>query len=361
MYWWQGTDIDHVLPFDYPEERLCNAKELIRRNGARFEKVVSEIIRKSRSFDQCIRLICEFVQQAFLHNPIFQPAQSGRLYRLLRRRNISIPDSWSHRIWGQMLFGLTLLNDADMLLELGEARCGQCAHVLGLAYEKAGFRSKVLQFPAHMVTEVYLDGTAFIVDADLFKNGIFLEMNDRLATSREVIENPYLVDRFKHTGLMFRRDSVYAFNGRTGRPYSGYLDLHSPEIDGQISRKYGAQSVLYPPGIPKWKLKDDKILLKTNEAAVLEFVSAYPERASGYRVVCGTRSRGYRYNNLARENLANETSSDIFCRDIGECGLEVSFSMPGSYYLSAAAVPHYINETPSYVWWSDELHIQVVR
>jgi len=118
-----------------------------------------------------------------------------------------------------------LILDPDLLLVLGEARCGQSAQVLCSALSLVGIKSNILQLPGHIVNEIIFDNTTYIVDIDAFKNGIFLEKNGQLLTKKDFFENPYIVDRFKPTGWMFRRDSRYSYNLLTDKKYSGYIDL----------------------------------------------------------------------------------------------------------------------------------------
>jgi hypothetical protein len=63
---------------------------------------------------------------------------------------------------------------------------------------------------------------------------------------------------------------------------------------------------------------------------------------------------------LIFENLANETSGDIFELETKDGYVEVSFNDPEEYYITVASMPYYIDEFPSYIWWSDELMLKVV-
>lgn len=361
-YWWQASSINHVFPFTYPVSRVKVAEKRIRENGRRFEQNILSIAKKSDSPEDTVRNIARYVQHAVIHNPIFQPSKASKLYALAGKHGLDIGKTFI----GTLLLKLRLMRDAsliedpDILIELGEARCGQCAKMLCAALNIVGIKSNTLQLKCHIVSEVFINNTSYVIDADAFKDGIFIEVAGHLATKREVLQNPYLVDQFKHTGLMFRRDSIYAYNQKTKKPYSGYIDLYTPEVDGQISAKYGAPNILYPPGVPKWKMPSGDITLKTNEKKGLEYTCQYADRSIGYKVKCGHRSKGYSYDKLILENLANETSGDVFELNTKENYVEVRFSDPGVYYLTVASIPYFIKEFPSYIWWSDELTIKVV-
>jgi hypothetical protein len=361
-YWWQESNIKQVLPYTYPASRVKAAEKKIRENGRRFEQNILSITKKSSSLENMVRDITRYIQQSIIHNPIFQPSRSSKLYALAGKYCIDIEKTsigtLLHKL--RLMKDASLIEDPDILVELGEARCGQCAKMLCEALNFAGIKSNVLQLKNHIVSEVFLNNTSYIIDADAFKNGIFIEVAGGLAATKDVLENPYLVDQFKHTGLMFRRDSIYAYNKNKQKAYSGYIDLYSPETDGQISGKFGASKKLYPPGVPQWKTASGSVTLKANKRMTLEYACAYADRASGYMIKCGRRSKGYSYDRLILKNLANETSGDVFELETKETYIEVGFMDPGVYYLTVASIPYYIKEFPSYLWWSDELTIRVV-
>lgn len=360
-FWWQGYDIDTVAQHDYPSSRIKAARRRLANGRSQsLGERVRALTAEARGAEDAVRAVARFVQGALLHCPLMQPAESGRGYEWGRRTGL-LPARWADRPRMIEWFGQRLVMDAALLLELGDGRCGQCVAVLCDALREAGFLARPWQLPHHVVTEVVVDGSARVIDADAFKNGIFLEC-DRggLVTRRELEQNPYLVDRFKPTGWMFRRDSVYAKNSRTGKFYTGYVDFHSPEVDGQMSERFGAQRRLLPPGIPQWDGELERCL-PAGRVATLSFVSVFPERAVGYRVRCGMRGRGYAYDRIMPEALQCETSSEVFERYLTIPELEIRLTEPGRYYVTAAAVPRYVDEFPdTYLWWSDELVIDVI-
>lgn len=355
-FWWQSSPITHVFSYDYPSTRVRDAETKLEQKGRRFKQTVQTIVKDSVSPEDMIRNIVRYVQRSLIHNPIFQPSKSSRLYTLARKLGL---EAKAVTICRYLTQPPSLIEDPDLLIELGEARCGQCAKVLCDAFAIADLKSSTLQLNNHIVAEVILNDTSYIIDADAFKNGIFVEVNGSLASKKDVLENPYLVDRFKHTGWMFRRDSIYGYNCKMQKPYSGYIDLYSPEVDGQISIKYGAHQGLYPPGVPKWKAPSEHIILRPGQKIALEYTCEHSERAIGYRVKGGSRSKGYGYDWLILGNLANETTGDVFEFETIETGIEVSLDRPGTYYTTVASIPHYLEEFPSYLWWSDELVIEV--
>jgi len=357
-YWWQNEAVGrYVAPFDYPPHRVAAARDRVERTPGALERIVRELVAESPTPQAAIRNISRFVQGALVHPPLLQPAEAPFGYWWWRTL---APTSWAY--WPRLaeLLRQRLVMDPDVLLELGEGRCGQCVSVLCAALRIAGFSARPWQLPHHVVAEVAFEGNACVIDADAFKNGIMLERNGRLLTRKEIESNPYLVDRLKPTGWMFRRDSMYARAPQTGLPYRGYLDFYSPEEDGQISARYGAEPVLKPPGLPRWNEGRKTVICVAGEVVEVSFASEYPERACGYRVRVGRESRGYSYDDLVKEHLGAETSAIVFELELGEPCAAFKLAEKGRYFVTAAAVPSYLADVPSYVWWSDELVVDVV-
>lgn len=358
-FWWQGFNCGRIAPLDYPLPRVIAATERLARGSPRLEAGIDGIRRQSRTADEAVRGIARFVQAALVHPPLLQPATARWGYWRLRRAGL-LPAGLAGHEEVRAAMHQRLIMDPELLLELGEARCGQCAAVLCAALQRAGFAARPWQLPHHIAVEVDFDGETRVIDADAFKHGIFFEDGGGLITKRAVEANPYVVDRFKPTGWMFRRDSVYARNPRTGRPYRGYVDFYSPEVDGQISARYAAPTVLRPPGVPRWSGEVGPLTVERGATVSLAFQTQYADRAASYRVRCGRRSRGYAYDRLVLSALAQETASDVFEVACPAPALEFKLAAPGRYYVAAAAIPAYLDEFPSYVWWSDELIIDVI-
>lgn len=357
--WWEDFPGERIAPHDYPLARVRAAQASLHEKGRRLERAVEAIKLRSRTADEVVRGITRFVQAALVHPPLLQPSTARWGYWRWRRAGL-LPAVIAGHEEVRALLHQRLVMDPEVLLALGEGRCGQCAAVLCAGLKLAGFQARPWQLPHHVAVEVELDGEVRVIDADAFKNGVFLEEKGSLVPKRTLVENPYWVDRFKPTGWMFRRDSVYARRSETGRPYCGYVDFYSPEDDGQISARYGAPIVLRPPGLPRWTGVVEPLRVSRGVAFDLAFSCRFADRAAGYRVRCGRRSRGYGYDRLMLPALHQETSADGFEIELRDPCLSPTLTEPGRYYLTAAAIPSYLEEFPSYVWWSDELIVDVV-
>ena len=355
-FWWEDCPIERVAPFDYPPARIAAARQRIAGREGRIAPAVRAIMDGSRNAEEAVRGIARWVQDALVHPPLYQPAETTFGYWWWRRL---APTGWSG--WPRLAqrLGQRLVLDSELLVELGEGRCGQSVAVLCDALRLAGFKAALWQLPHHMVVEVVVAGECCVIDVDAFKHGIMLEVDGRIARKREVEEDPYLVDGFKPTGWMFRRDSRYARRGSAGPPYRGYVDFYSPEEDGQISARYGAPTVLKPPGVPRWVGVGGSLTVGRGRPIEVSCVSRHAGRARGYRFRCGRRSRGYAYDALDWSQLAGETSSEILALERPEPAVSFRLQEPGRYFLTAAAVPDFLEKFPSYIWWSDELIIDV--
>jgi hypothetical protein len=338
---------------------MKGARRRLSEEGARLPALIRSVTDRSATADDAVRKIGKLVQDALVHPPLLQPCESKGGYWRWRRAGL-LSERTAHSRLIVQLFRLRLVTDPELLLQLGEGRCGQCVDLLCAALGLAGFKARPWQLPHHIVAEVSVNGRDCVVDADAFKNGIFLGSERELATKREIEQNPYFVDRFKPTGWMFRRDSVYARNTCTQTAYAGYIDFYSPEEQGQVSTRYGAPQTLLPPGVPRWASASTGIKIERGDEVDAAFTCRFPERARGFRFRCGRRSRGYAYDRLVPANLGAETSDEILELELSETRVRFRLPERGRYFFTAAAIPHYIDEFPSYVWWSDELVVDVV-
>ena len=251
-----------------------------------------------------------------------------------------------------------LVYDPLLLLLLGEARCGQVAHVLVTLLDRVGIKSKVEKLQNHIVANVLLNGDEYLIDADGFKNNIFFFKDTKmLYTRKEILNTPTLVDQFKHTGWMFRRNTRYAQNADR-KNFTGYIDFFMPENDGLISGKFGNHSPYKPPGIPIWDTPG-KVFIKPTEKLNCAFAVPYSQRADYFLVRICKKTKGYNYNHLVYKNLLNE--SDDIVEEIKTTDMSFVFSVEqrGQYYITACSMSDYLEHNKCYVWWSDELKITV--
>lgn len=360
-FWWQSTQWLDVHPYLYPKSRIELAKINIEYNKNSFLRTIKRIEEDHADRHVVIEEVISFVQNSLIHNPIFQPAVDGPFTSTLRKLGYD-PDKYriTKLIDDIISEKPHLILDPDLLIELGEARCGQAARILCRALEIIGIEAVPVKLRNHIVTEAKIEGTSYLFDVDAFKNGIIPTGSKKWLTSHELNRDPTIVDKFKHTGWMFRTDSRYAINQEFGKPYTGYIDLYTPEEQGLISWRYGATEKIIPPGVPKWKLESNEVTLSSGESATFEFDVTNYDKASHYIVRIGKTSKNYSYDHIVPSMLANETSSIIWEKKITDKFIEITIDSPGAYFLTAVSVPVYAESHSSYLWWSNEILLNVI-
>lgn len=356
-FWWQDHPLpDEIAPHDYPPARLAAARRRQVAEGPTLARRVAEIVRASPTRADVLRGVVRLVQEALVHPPVVQPAEAVPGFWWARRLGV-LPARWASRPRVEEVLRQRLIMDPELLIALGEGRCGQCVALLVAALGHAGIAARPWQLPHHVVAEVDWEGGPVVVDADAFKHGVMFERDGRFVTRGEIEREPRIVDRFKPTGWMFRRDSAYARRA-DGAAWRGYVDFYSPEGDGQMSARYGGAPLL-PPGVPRWESGTELLRVRRGVEVERGLEVFEAGRASGYRVRVGRRSRGYRYDALRWASLANETSAEVLEIATAEPVARFRLEDPGTYFVTVAAVPAYFAEFPSYLWWSDELTVEV--
>lgn len=348
--WWINSVQQEVTPFDYSLSRLDGAKKHINTNNLTINNYLNDI-KQSQSDDFTLLFkIASLLQDTLIHNPVFQPSEEKRP---------SLKSSIRSILHSKPIQKYQLINDPLLLLTLGEARCGQVAQILVSLLHDVNIKSNVEKLNHHIVTNVILNGQEYLIDADAFKNGVFFFKDKKtLFTRKEILNNPNIIDQFKHTGWMFRKNTRYGIN-KNNQPFSGYVDFFMPENDGLISRKFGNNDSYCPPGIPIWNHPTDTIYLKINETLPISFNGVHVERADYYLARVCKKGKGYSYNNLIYKNLLNESANVEEETKLKKQEFVFSRTSSGEYYITVCAMSRYLEQNNCYVWWSDEIRVIV--
>lgn len=268
--------------------------------------------------------VIRFAQDAFYHHPVRQPP-------------VDLP--------------------VLELLQLGEGRCGHVSRVIEDLARRAGLSARERQLPRHIIAEVFVDGEWRLADGDAYKNGIVPRRRDgKLLSMRDLEANPYQLDRFAPTGLWVRRGTRYARND-SGVEVTGYVDSINFEDRGYMSWHYASWAAAeYPPSVPR-------ALRASIDGRRVRLLWAPSEDRDGdlkgYRVRIGTTSRGWSYDDVTYERLANDTGAEVGEFESVEPSFEVSVS-PGDYVWSVRAIDdHVLREPETYYWPSDEARFSV--
>ncbi len=358
QFWWQFSNYHHISPYTYPEERIQVAYKKLMENPNVFFQKIQKIVDMSHSKIHIINNILFFIQDATIHNPVFQPAIESIFYKFMKNC-ISKNSIFLHYVSLMERRQSRLIFEPNILLMLGDARCGQAAHMLCSALNYINIKAHILQLDNHIVTEAYIDNTSYIFDVDLFKNHIIPKGNNLWLTSKEIFYNPEIINKFKHTGWIFRRNSIYTLNQKLNKIYQGYIDFFSPEIDGLPGYKYGSEKKLLPPGIPKWIFVGAKVTIKKGEPIIIPFEVDFSERAIHYHIKIGRVSKRYSYDCLNLSTLACETEEIIHEFITKEKYIEFRLNEKGIFYITVASIPYFKDKNDIYIWWSDELECEV--
>ena len=137
-------------------------------------EVLSNVLQTRSSKQAMLEAIVRFVQDATWHNPLECPFETDQQ---------------------------TIVTAAHELLELHDARCWHTAEIVRQLCLAAGWDARITFLPSayspsvHVVTEVSLDGTWRVADANYFKGGVILRTPDgALPTLDWLRQNPQYPD-----------------------------------------------------------------------------------------------------------------------------------------------------------------------
>jgi hypothetical protein len=207
----------------------------------------------------------------------------------------------------------TMVTDPLVLLELGEAHCGQVARLAVDLFEAAGYPGRVVQLGGHVIAEIYYEGDWHYLDADLYGGGDAVLIDGRIPSVAELARRPELLDvlptnhAFSIDGEPWRAGSIYpSYFYFSRQAYSGYepqvyVKTATPE-QARDSPIYGWNHYKTEPyPIALWDIAP----LREPNAPVVKTVAHdgdgvaidwWPsENAVGYKVYVASKSRGWRH------------------------------------------------------------------
>lgn len=288
-----------------------------------------KLLDKIKKEDKDIREgIIKFLQGAFYHNPVQQPVDENG----------------------------NIIQDPVILLNLHEGRCGHVAAAAKALFEIAGYKARIVQLKKHIVCE-FFDKGWHLADADLFKNGIIpKDEKGNILSVKEILDNPYVIDKYPPTGLIVKRGSIYSKNSK-GEIIDGYVDYMEFDKRGYPGNFYSGKIDLeYPPKIVEnLRHKIEKgnggydLFLNWNET------SDPDNDFDHYLVSVGKTSKGWSYNSLVYKNIINETGKEAGEFKVKENSLKVSVKDKGEYFWSVKAIDNHVKKEPqTYYFSSDE-------
>ena len=125
----------------------------------------------------------------------------------------------------------SMVTDPLVLLELGEARCGQVNRIAVDLWEAAGFQARLVQVAAHVSAEVFYDGGWHLCDGSIFfGNGEApIKPDGTIPSVAELSDNPHLIDALT---AFWEPRYENAINGNLNSPY--------PSVYFFSKEKYGS-------------------------------------------------------------------------------------------------------------------------
>ncbi|OGS21981.1 MAG: hypothetical protein A2252_00365 [Elusimicrobia bacterium RIFOXYA2_FULL_39_19] len=236
-------------------------------SGRNIDEILDEILDGSMTDAEKANKIWKYVMTNIYHSPsVYEP-----LNRSLDSGNI---DALKH------------------LHSYGSAICGQNAPVMNSFFEKAGFRTRTVNLPAHTVPEVYYDGNWHMIDGD--GCGYAVDGTGKIASVDE-IRALSLTDRAALFGNSvsaddphyqlpgYGYDHLWDYNITYAYPYFGYSYSHSMDITlrpGETFTRYFDRQ--WSPSYQFWGNNNSTINTRTWGNSYVKIPNAPPTQTSGY-------------------------------------------------------------------------------
>ncbi len=302
-----GKPLEEIdTTFDYDFVRLHEAEALLQGIDRRavlkqiFDVVTEGLVNDTEKHVA----ILNFLQEASVHSPYLQPMYEDR----------------------------TTVTDPLVLLALNEMRCGHVAMVAVDLFEAGGYRGRLVQLGGHIIAEIEYGQKWHYLDADLFGGGdVVRNANGTIPSVAQLSALPSRIDAIPSysEALLGPGGGGKVLAGFTA-PYpsffyfgrAAYTDLPryvwksgSPEASA-ASRYYGWE---YVQSVRATDIVLHDLPMRTTPSPV-RFVAAEQLAdgrilvgweavvddgdLSGYRILVGTRSRGWHYKTFSGEPVA---------------------------------------------------------
>ena len=270
-----------------------------------------------------------------------------------------LQDRFFHHPTFQFMENKTSIAKEPLLLMMtGIGRCGAVAHVCSVLFSLLGYKTRVTQLFRHLCCEVLVGDRWCIVDADVFKGGLFPKNKDgEWATLEEMKENPYLLDCIPSIGLQLSPKASFS-QSFDGSPIEGYVDTGLSWDRPYLSYFYFGGEDRHPCFPPSCVIHTE-----SDGSKELVFHNIDPSTDS-LEIHISTDPRGWSYEERPGAHFLKTPSHviasyAIFKEDIlhGKAHLKlinVVFD-PQNYYLQVYAKNNYAMKYPIFVWPFDEI------
>ncbi len=289
---------------------------------AHIQTLVEQLVENSRTDEERLKAIVEFVQRSLFHHPLVQPvAPSG-----------AIPDAY-----------------AILMGHIG--RCGHAAQLLIDLLRRVDIEATLWQLPQHVTVKAKIEQAWVLAEADIFKNGVFpSNSNGSLLTLKDIQERPTRLDCFPPTGWFMQPKTRFS-KDYWGQEVSGYTDAIAFHRRGFVSGYFSPEALGYPPSIPEglnFSVFQDHFNLSWKPATGKDLI--------GYRVAIGTQSRQWSYDDPgSQDEILDGTSKDVLSTETTKTQItgEVPFGV-SKLYASVTAISRRIEREPETFFWPSE-------
>ena len=314
------TDIGYLLWQQYRDEFkfIDNANFL--------NSLLNLIFTGKKTIEDKFLAIYQFLQDSLFHHPLIQLTDE--------------------------LCGISNIRSVE-IIQSGIGRCGHVALVASDLYRLAGYETRIRQLNAHICCEVLFENRWRVVDADIFKAGIYpINDNGFWATLEDLSKNPILLDKLPAIGHQLSSNGVWS-KSSLNKCMMGYTDLGCGWERTYISFLYFGGETIRPATPPQISiLHNDSKYIITGEVTDHSIVDIL--------IVISTCSRGWKYSDFPDSNYLKPMDSEvkrlIVTPDDIASGVVIG-AIYANMYLNIYARNKYSADNPEVFLWPSEEYI----
>lgn len=291
------------------------------------QQVLGEITGQAGTKEAAFFLLYRFLQDALFHHPCIQ----------LVKEDGAIED------------------DLRIILFSGIGRCGHVALAAAELFRELGCETRVTQLYRHICAEVFDGANWRLVDADMWKAGVFpKDPQGRWLGLPDLERNPVRIDELPSIGLMLSKEGPWMKNffGEScqgyidaglawERPYPSYLYFGGAHFGGEQP---------CPPQPPRLEIHRERgdLIIAAGE------VFASTERI---RLLIDPRPRGWSYLDFPDERFLQQPQGAYWRQEHPPNALRQGIRVPAPQlpvYVTACALDGYMLKHPQVFAWPGE-------
>lgn len=267
--------------------------------------------------------IYQFLQDSLFHHPVIQ--LTDELHGIGSIRSIEI-------------------------IQSGIGRCGHVALVASDLYKLAGYEAKIRQLNSHICCEVFFENRWRVVDADIFKAGIFpINYDGSWATLEDLSKNPTLLDKLPAIGHQLSNNGAWSKNF-LNKHVQGYTDIGCGWERPYISYLYFGGQSIRPASPPKIRILNSNseftIIGEVTDLSIIDIL-----------IVISSSSRGWKYSDFPDATYLKPMDSEIKRLTVTPDHISSGVVIGANYanmYLNMYARNKYSVDNPEVYLWPGE-------